>query len=78
MVGKRLAVKPPNLVAKAADDDPLTRQEQARTMPYEDGRIFEVITNGYSTMMPYKFQVTPKDRWAIVHYIRALQLRAAN
>ena len=37
------------------------------------GRIFDTITNGRSTMGPYKSQIPPKDRWAIVAYVKALQ-----
>ena len=35
--------------------------------------FFDVITNGYGVMYPYAAQVDPRDRWAIVAYIRALQ-----
>ena len=38
------------------------------------GYIFDVITNGFGVMPDYKAQVAPRDRWAIVAYIRALQL----
>lgn len=38
------------------------------------GYFFDVITNGFATMSGYAAQVTPEDRWAIVAYIRALQL----
>ena len=33
-----------------------------------------MITNGYGVMYPYGDRVAPEDRWAIVAYIRALQL----
>jgi len=33
-----------------------------------------VITNGYGVMYSYAARVDPRDRWAIVAYIRALQL----
>ena len=36
--------------------------------------FFDVITNGYGVMYSYAARVQPKDRWAIVAYIRALQL----
>jgi mono/diheme cytochrome c family protein len=36
--------------------------------------LFDVITNGYGAMYPYAARVAPADRWAIVAYIRALQL----
>jgi hypothetical protein len=38
------------------------------------GYYFDVITNGFGAMSDYAAQVPPKDRWAIVAYIRALQL----
>lgn len=39
-----------------------------------DGYLFSVITKGYGAMMPYDDRVPPADRWAIVAYVRALQL----
>ena len=38
------------------------------------GHFFDVITNGYGAMLNYAAQVQPRDRWAIIAYIRALQL----
>jgi len=38
------------------------------------GHFFDVMTNGFGAMPPYAVQVPVKDRWAIVAYIRALQL----
>jgi mono/diheme cytochrome c family protein len=38
------------------------------------GYFFEVITNGYGAMPDYRDQVPVADRWAIVSYVRALQL----
>jgi len=38
------------------------------------GHLYDVITNGYGVMYPYASRVEPADRWAIVAYIRALQL----
>jgi mono/diheme cytochrome c family protein len=46
--------------------------ERLRTAPV--GHFFDVITNGYGSMPDYKEQVPPRERWAIVAYIRALQL----
>jgi Cytochrome c. len=39
-----------------------------------DRHFFDVMTNGYGVMYPYADRVSPQDRWAIVAYIRALQL----
>lgn len=38
------------------------------------GYYFDVITNGFGRMFSYAYRVEPVDRWAIVAYIRALQL----
>lgn len=38
------------------------------------GYYFDVMTNGFGSMSSYAEQVPVKDRWAIVAYIRALQL----
>ena len=41
---------------------------------YSDGRLFNTITNGKGTMRGYRYQIKVADRWAIVAYVRALQL----
>jgi mono/diheme cytochrome c family protein len=41
------------------------------------GYYFEVITRGFGAMPDYATQVPPDDRWAIIAYIRALQLSQA-
>lgn len=41
---------------------------------YHDGHIFQVITHGIRNMPGYANQVPAHDRWAIIHYLRALQL----
>ncbi|HKB89338.1 MAG TPA: cytochrome c [Opitutaceae bacterium] len=46
-------------------------QDKYRQMA--EGEIFNTITNGKATMMPYADKVTPEDRWAIIAYVRALQ-----
>ncbi len=38
------------------------------------GHFYSVIANGYGAMPEYASQIGPEDRWAIVAYIRALQL----
>lgn len=42
------------------------------------GHFFDVITNGHGVMYSYASRVKPRDRWAIVAYIRALQLSEAS
>ncbi|HEV8253459.1 MAG TPA: cytochrome c [Vicinamibacteria bacterium] len=43
------------------------RQEKA-------GYFFDVMTNGFGAMPDYAAQIAPEDRWAIVAYVRVLQL----
>jgi mono/diheme cytochrome c family protein len=38
------------------------------------GYFFDVMTNGFGRMPDYRAQITPRDRWNIVAYIRTLQL----
>ncbi len=46
--------------------------ERLRSAP--PGYFFQVITRGFGLMPDYAQQVSPEDRWAIIGYIRALQL----
>lgn len=39
-----------------------------------DGYLYHVVANGFNTMPGYAQQIPVRDRWAIVAYIRALQL----
>lgn len=50
---------------------PTFHDDRLRTMP--SGEIFNTITNGKNTMMPYADKLAPEDRWAVVAYVRALQ-----
>jgi mono/diheme cytochrome c family protein len=47
-------------------------QDRLRTMA--DGEIFNTITHGKNTMLGYGANIPVNDRWAIVAYVRALQL----
>jgi hypothetical protein len=38
------------------------------------GYFFDVMTNGFGAMPDYAAQIPVRDRWAIVAYLRALQL----
>lgn len=63
-------------------DGMVVRRGYKRPTSYHDerlrgapvGHFFDVITNGFGVMPNYAAQVTPRDRWAIAAYIRALQL----
>ena len=45
-----------------------------RIVELPDGELFFVITNGRNLMEPYGPNITIEDRWAIIAYVRALQL----
>lgn len=51
---------------------PTFHQDRIRHMP--DGQLFATITNGKNNMPPYAAQIPVNDRWAIVAYVRALQI----
>ena len=38
------------------------------------GHFYDVMTNGFGAMPDYRAQISPRDRWAIAAYVRALQL----
>jgi len=46
--------------------------ERLRKAPL--GYFFDVMTNGFGAMPDYASQISARDRWSIVAYIRALQL----
>jgi hypothetical protein len=54
---------------------PTLHSEKVRRWP--DGRIYHVVTMGQNAMPSYAAQISRDDRWAIIHYMRALQ-RAHN
>lgn len=41
--------------------------------PLNDGHVFHVITYGKGRMWPHGSQMTPEERWKIVHYVQKLQ-----
>lgn len=50
---------------------PTYHDDRLRTMP--EGEIFNTITHGKNTMMPYADKLSPDERWAVIAYVRALQ-----
>ena len=45
----------------------------AKVRGWPDARIFHVISRGQNLMPSYATQIVPEDRWAVVHFVRALQ-----
>jgi mono/diheme cytochrome c family protein len=39
-----------------------------------DGYLYQVISQGFGLMPAYSSELTPEERWAVVGYVRALQL----
>ncbi|HEV7223035.1 MAG TPA: cytochrome c [Pirellulales bacterium] len=62
MIVRRGFRRPPSLV----------RTERLLNAPA--GHFFDVMTRGFRAMPSYANRVEPEDRWAIVAYLRALQL----
>ncbi len=54
---------------------PTLHSDKIRNM--KDGMLYHIITNGQNAMPSFEAQITRKERWAIVDYIRVLQ-RAKN
>ncbi len=52
--------KPPTLLGAVRD--------------YAPGHIFSVVQRGYGLMPSYQVQLSTRDTWAVVAYVRALQL----
>ena len=60
------------VVRRGFPKPPTYNDDRLRNAPV--GHFFDVITNGWGKMNSYASQVPVADRWAIVAYIRALQI----
>lgn len=60
-----VAIKPPTF-----------HDQRIRSMP--DGQLYATITNGIRNMPAYSQSIPLDDRWAIVTYVRALQISQAS
>jgi len=64
------------------DGDSLVAKNMAQRPPpslhqrvmLEDGHYYQVITSGFGIMPSYASALTVEERWAVVGYVRALQL----
>lgn len=61
------------MVVQRGYKQPASFHEQ-RLVLSADGYFFDAITNGFGQMPAYASQIRVEDRWAIVAYVRALQL----
>ena len=60
------------IVQRGFKAPPSLHNDRLRSSP--PGYYFDVMTHGFGAMSDYAAQVPVRDRWAIVAYIRALQL----
>jgi mono/diheme cytochrome c family protein len=60
------------IVRRGFSPPPTYNDDRLRNAPV--GHFYDVITNGWGKMNSYAHQVPVADRWAIVAYIRALQI----
>ncbi|HTA25415.1 MAG TPA: cytochrome c [Terriglobales bacterium] len=60
------------IVQRGYRQPPSYHTERLRKAPL--GYFFDVMTNGFGAMPDYASQISARDRWNIVAYIRALQL----
>lgn len=60
------------VVQRGFPSPPSYHTDRLRAAPPQ--HFYDVITNGYGVMYSYAQRIPPDDRWAIVAYIRALQL----
>jgi mono/diheme cytochrome c family protein len=63
IVATQMSLRPPPSLHKYSDRPP--------------GYIFDVITKGFGLMASYAADMTVEERWAVVAYVRALQLSQA-
>jgi mono/diheme cytochrome c family protein len=64
------------IVRRGFRKPPSYHEQRLREAPV--GHFFDVVTNGWGAMPSYASQVPVQDRWAIIAYIRALQLSQAG
>jgi hypothetical protein len=60
------------IVQRGMKQPPSLHVERLRQAP--PGYFYDVVTNGFGAMVDYADRVPVRDRWAIVAYLRALQL----
>jgi mono/diheme cytochrome c family protein len=60
------------VVRRGFPDPPSYHVDRLRRAPV--GHVYDVITNGLGRMPRFSDRIPPRDRWAIVAYVRALQV----
>ena len=60
------------IVQRGLKQPPTYHQQRLREVSV--GHLYDVITNGFGVMYSYASRISVADRWAIVAYIKVLQL----
>ena len=60
------------IVRRGFPKPPSYNDDRLRNAPV--GHFFDIASNGWGKMSGYASQISVSDRWAIVSYIRALQI----
>jgi len=60
------------VVQRGMPQPPSFHEPRLRTA--DDAHFYDVISHGYGAMYSYAARIPPRDRWAIIAYLRALQL----
>jgi mono/diheme cytochrome c family protein len=71
--GKGMVIRRANL---GGFQPPTFHDDRVRKMP--DGQLFQVVSYGFNNMPAYGAQMPVDDRWAVIAYVRALQVSQAN
>ena len=50
---------------------PMRALDSPDVQQHTDGWLFATITNGTDKMPSYKFELTPRERWQVVHFVRS-------
>lgn len=74
--GDGLVARRATELGAAAMSPPTFHDDRLRQMP--DGQLYATITNGIRNMPAYNQSIPQHDRWAIVAYVRALQVSQAS
>ena len=64
------------VVKRGMAQPPTFHDDRVRHMP--DGQLFATISRGVRNMPAYNYSIPVNDRWAIVTYVRALELNQAG
>ena len=66
------------MIVRRGFKQPPSYHEKRLQPPARVGYFFRVITEGFGAMPSYRAQIPVQDRWAIIAYVRALQLSKMN